>query len=225
MTCLVFTVMCLTALEEATRECTLQDISAPTPSNGKPARFSIAGCKKLQVRSLPEDSIIGLANAIMAYPKLEDLEVSGSAINDTSVEILLDSLRLNNVIHSLALHNNQIRDDGAATIARFVNASRTVDRLQVRQNLISAEGAKFLASAYTMLKVFNGIDLATLRQKSSLHLADIGGITVVEATMLHELLHDVNAHQIESLDLGMYTMNNAVMKALGMNMDMAHDEL
>lgn len=160
-----------------------------------------------------------LTETLERNTQLGSLVLEKTDLSGIPVSALADGLAKNKTgLHSLAIMDCTIGDIGAKAVARAVNMSAIV-RLNVRGNKITKEGASALAKVHDQLKVFNTIPLTG----KTLDLSTFTGLTVVEATVLRDVLRTDNP--IESLDLGVYTMNPDLMAAMGLDGSDEKDEL
>lgn len=156
-------------------------------------------------------AMLKLIEALEANPQVGSLVLEKTDIGNIAVSELADGLAKNKTgLHSLAILDCTIGDVGAQAISRAVNTSAIV-RLNVRGNKITKEGASALAQVHDQLTVFNTLPFT----EKELDLSTFRGFSIVEATVLREVLHSENP--IESLDLGVYAMNPELMAALGMD--------
>merc|ERR1712087_598911 len=149
-----------------------------------------------------------LTETLERNTQLGSLVLEKTGLSGIAVSALADGLAKNKTgLHSLAIMDCTIGDIGAKAVARAVNMSAIV-RLNVRGNKITKEGASALAKVHDQLKVFNTIPLTG----KTLDLSAFTGLTVVEATVLRDVLRSDNP--IESFDLGVYTMNSDLTGAM-----------
>jgi hypothetical protein len=118
-------------------------------------------------------------------------------------------------LHSLALMDCGIGDEGAKAIAKMMNTSG-VDRLQLAGNRdITLEGAESLATAHEAIGVFNTIPIGKYNRHelTVLRLQEYD-VELMEATVVKSLLSGENA--ITHIELGEYAMDGQVMDWLGL---------
>jgi Ran GTPase-activating protein (RanGAP) involved in mRNA processing and transport len=92
---------------------------------------------------------------------LTEINCSKQAVNDKKIEFLLKCLPDN--IVELNLRDNDIRDEGAKYIAKFLAKCNTIKELDLRANPITEEGCNALRQSF----IAHGTSLHTLRISNS----------------------------------------------------------
>lgn len=158
-----------------------------------------------------------LTEALEKHPHVRSLVLEKTDLSGLAVATLAKGLAKNKTgVHSLAILGCTIGDAGAKAVAGAVNSSSIV-RLNVQGNKITQDGANELAYVHDQLTVFNKMPLT----EKALDLSHFRGLSIVEATVLREVLRSESP--IESLDLGAYAMNPKLMAVMGFN-DASNDK-
>ena len=78
---------------------------------------------------------------------LQKLDLSNNNLSDDGAATISDGLKTNRTLLELNLSNNNLSDDGAATISDGLKTNRTLLELNISQNSITDKGAQEIAKA------------------------------------------------------------------------------
>lgn len=115
---------------------------------------ALAGSDSLEILVLAGNPLLMTAGtshvqSLLLAPgsKLAYLDLSGTGLGSTGVELLASALTQNTALREFNLDGNLLGDQGAIKLSKGLEENETLTALHLRSNCITARGAKALASA------------------------------------------------------------------------------
>uniref|UniRef100_A0A6B2LDD8 Uncharacterized protein n=1 Tax=Arcella intermedia TaxID=1963864 RepID=A0A6B2LDD8_9EUKA len=113
-----------------------------------------------------------ILHSIQFNNTLTSLNLAGSKIRDTWVELISISMQYNSTLTTLHLNRNKIGPIGANSISNFLQLNSTLLTLNLDDNKISYEGVKLIATALKTNYTLKALHLKTNR----INLAGVASI-------------------------------------------------
>ena len=135
---------------------------------------------------------------------LQKLDLSNNNLSDDGAATISDGLKTNRTLLELNLSNNSLSDDGAATISDCLKANRTLLELNLSNNNLSDDGAATISDCLKTNRTLLELNL------SNNNLSDDGVATISDGLKTNRTLLELNISQNSITDEGAQEIAKAI---------------
>ena len=135
---------------------------------------------------------------------LQKLDLSNNNLSDDGAATISDGLKSNRTLLELNLSNNNLSDDGASTISDCLKSNNSLQELYMSNNKITSEGAKMVGEVIKVNTTLQKLDISQNR------ISDDGAATISDGLKTNRTLLEINISQNSVADKGAQEIAKAI---------------